>query len=544
MTGHLPDIDKLFKAALDSHEEAPSDKVWDALDRELDKNKVIDFRKKYIYLKRISIALLLLLIGAGIYTFISLKNASELLSNAQNKSRVSNTATSSINKITDKEIVAPQPHMLGTDKTKENKRLQKSSGLPEGNINELANLVATSSQGDVVNVPATINASNNKEETFNSSNYKKIKKASTAVEDTTESPVPANIINPKEKGANTLTKSTSRKPYFTKRRQNTSITNSMFEEEIKTGTIAMASPITAITTLPAVQKIYPELLPVIATAANKTTLAQVNFILAKPMPLNFKATKKTTSKKVGTFVLTAFFSPNISSDFLKDDDGDNRPGRQSHDEDGDDIKKGEHHKSSQTFGLLVDYSINSHWAIQSGLAVTNRTIAINPKRIYAANNGNGGVDYLYNCSSGYTFLSSKFAASPVAGDSLQTQETKNTLQYLSIPLLVKYNFSFKKINLFTSIGTSLNILTKGRLSTEIEAAPGSREATTSTNIIGLKKCYFSGSVGFGLSFPISNKFAFNFMPSYNFALGSSTKGAVVKTYTNTICLGAGIIYKL
>ena len=542
MKEHLPDIDKLFKAALDSHEEAPSDKVWDALDRELDKNKVIDLRKKYIYLKRISIALLLLLIGAGIYTFITLKNASELLSNAQNKSRDSNTATSSINTITGKEIAAP--HVLGANKTNENKRLQKSSLLPKGNINELANPVAASSQGDAVNVPATINASNNKEETFNSSSYKKIKKASTAVEDTIELSVPAIIFNPKEKVSNTLTKSTSRKRYFTKRRQNASITNSLVEEEIKTGTTAMASPITATTTLPAVQKIYPELLPVVATAANKNTLAQVNFILPKPMQLNLKATKKTTSKKAGTFALTAFFSPNISSDFLKDDDGDNRPGRQSHDEDGDDIKKGEHHQSSQTFGLLVDYSINSHWALQSGLTVTNRTIAINPKRIYAANNGNGGVDYLYNCSSGYTFLSSKFAASPVAGDSLQTQETKNTLQYLSIPLLVKYNFSFKRINLFTSIGTSLNILTKGRLSTEIEAAPGSREATTSTNIIGLKKCYFSGSIGLGLSFPISNKFAFSFMPSYNFALGSSTKGAVVKTYTNTICLGAGIIYKL
>ena len=542
MKEHLPDIDKLFKAALDSHEEAPSDKVWDALDRELDKNKVIDLRKKYIYLKRISIALLLLLIGAGIYTFITLKNASELLSNAQNKSRDSNTATSSINTITGKEIAAP--HVLGANKTNENKRLQKSSLLPKGNINELANPVAASSQGDAVNVPATINASNNKEETFNSSSYKKIKKASTAVEDTIELSVPAIIFNPKEKVSNTLTKSTSRKRYFTKRRQNASITNSLVEEEIKTGTTAMASPITATTTLPAVQKIYPELLPVVATAANKNTLAQVNFILPKPMPLNLKATKKTTSKKAGTFALTAFFSPNISSDFLKDDDGDNRPGRQSHDEDGDDIKKGEHHQSSQTFGLLVDYSINSHWALQSGLTVTNRTIAINPKRIYAANNGNGGVDYLYNCSSGYTFLSSKFAASPVAGDSLQTKETKNTLQYLSIPLLVKYNFSFKRINLFTSIGTSLNILTKGRLSTEIEAAPGSREATTSTNIIGLKKCYFSGSIGLGLSFPISNKFAFSFMPSYNFALGSSTKGAVVKTYTNTICLGAGIIYKL
>jgi len=55
------------------------------------------------------------------------------------------------------------------------------------------------------------------------------------------------------------------------------------------------------------------------------------------------------------------------------------PGRQSHDKDGDDIKKGEQHQSSQTFGLLVDYNIDGHWGLQSGLAVTNRTIAINPK---------------------------------------------------------------------------------------------------------------------------------------------------------------------
>ena len=121
----------------------------------------------------------------------------------------------------------------------------------------------------------------------------------------------------------------------------------------------MAGLKTAITTMPAVKKIYPELLPVIATATNKNTLAQVNFISPKHITYNLKATKKTTSKKAGTFALSAFFSPNVSYNFLKDDDGD-RAGRQSHDEDGDDIKKGEQHQSSQTFGLLVDYNIDGH----------------------------------------------------------------------------------------------------------------------------------------------------------------------------------------
>ncbi len=541
MIEHLPDIDKLFKAALDSHEEAPSNKVWDALDRGLDKNKVIDFRKKYIHLKKIAIALLLLLVGACAYTFITLKNNSELLQNAHNKSLDSNTTSSLINKITGKEIAAP--HVPATKESKENNQSQKSSGLLNGFINEQYNSVATSNQRHVVNAPATITASNNKEQLFYKSNSKKIKKTSTVVEKITELSVPANIFNPKENVANTLTKSTSKKTYVTKRIQNTNITNGGFEEDNETGTIVIATLRTATATMPAVQKIYPELLPVIATAVNVATLAQVNFILPKHMQLSFKATKKTASKKGGTFALTAFFSPNVSSNFLKDDDGDNRPGRQVHDEDGDDIKRGEQHQSSQTFGLLVDYSINAHWALQSGLTMSNRTIAINPKRIYAANNGNGSIEYLYNCSSGYTFISSKLAASPVAGDSLQTQEAKNTLQYVSIPLMIKYNFLFKKINLFSSIGASLSLLTKGRLSTEIEATPGNREATTSTTIIGLKRSYFNGSIGFGISFPISNKLAFSFMPSYNFALSSSTKGAVVKTYPNAIALATGIIYK-
>lgn len=104
-------------------------------------------------------------------------------------------------------------------------------------------------------------------------------------------------------------------------------------------------------------------------------------------------------------------------------------------------------------------------------------------------------------------------------------------------------FSCRKINLFTSIGTSLKILNKGRLSKDIEAAPDSRETTTSANIIGLKKGYFNGSIGFGISYPISNKLAFSFMPSYNFGLDLKTKGAIVMTYPNVTSLVAEIIYK-
>ncbi len=54
----------------------------------------------------------------------------------------------------------------------------------------------------------------------------------------------------------------------------------------------MARLKTARTTRHAVKKIYPELLPVIAAAANKNTLVQVNFISPTHIPLSLKAIKK------------------------------------------------------------------------------------------------------------------------------------------------------------------------------------------------------------------------------------------------------------
>lgn len=71
----------------------------------------------------------------------------------------------------------------------------------------------------------------------------------------------------------------------------------------------MAGLKTAITTMPAVKKIYPELLPVIATATNKNTLAQVNFISPKHITYNLKATKKQLAKKLAHLPFPHFFHP-------------------------------------------------------------------------------------------------------------------------------------------------------------------------------------------------------------------------------------------
>ncbi|MEO7766110.1 MAG: hypothetical protein ABIS01_01745, partial [Ferruginibacter sp.] len=85
MNKNLHDIDKLFKTALDNQEENPSKGVWDNIDKNLDKNKVVDISRKYFQLRRVAIVMLVLLLGAGIYTFTKWKTPDELANNDDQK---------------------------------------------------------------------------------------------------------------------------------------------------------------------------------------------------------------------------------------------------------------------------------------------------------------------------------------------------------------------------------------------------------------------------------------------------------------------------
>src|SRR5438045_375784 len=79
MSENLHDIDKLFKDSIEGHEEMPSDKVWDAIDNNLDKTNVIQIKRKYNNLKRLAVALLLLLLGTVVYEIQSKKTGKQEL---------------------------------------------------------------------------------------------------------------------------------------------------------------------------------------------------------------------------------------------------------------------------------------------------------------------------------------------------------------------------------------------------------------------------------------------------------------------------------
>jgi Outer membrane protein beta-barrel domain len=508
MKKNLHDIDKLFKAALDEQEEAPSPGVWDAIDKHLDKNKVVDINKKYIQLKKVAAALLILLIGIGAYTLNTWNKHERLVkSNESKENRAHKNDTGILNNTKKEQKKIDLPDTVHEDNAMNNKALNNPPGQPVENQLETVE-------------PADVN----------------------------KNTVAQNAIVQNEKENSTTTG--NQKITVKKRTYKTTITNAEIGEEvnpivqndIKENKIETENK-TETGQLNALPFINPATLKAIPTDESR----KKNTVGSHPLPNDLIAkmppAKSMKRKKESSFAATVFYSPNFSSNTIKKEENDRRPGGPSNDRDRKKIREGEQHQSPSTVGVLLDFNFNKHWGIQSGLSITNKTINIEPKTIFARKDNSGAVKYLFDCSSGYLLLSTKSGVTPAVGDSIKALASTNTLQYLSVPFAVKYNYSFHKIDLFATAGAAVNILTKGKIETEIQNGL-TREVSVNNKINGLKSNYLGGNVSIGAAFNITDRMALSFTPSYNFALTSSTQDAAVKSFPNSISLAAGLRFKL
>ena len=112
--------------------------------------------------------------------------------------------------------------------------------------------------------------------------------------------------------------------------------------------------------------------------------------------------------------------------------------------------------------------LNKHWSLQSGLTYSSTNIIVEPKTIYAQSDNSGSVKYRINTSSGYGYLSPSFSSNPAVGDSLYAFTSTHTLNYISIPLALKYNITKDKFSFNAMTGLSINILTQGKIETLVE----------------------------------------------------------------------------
>lgn len=500
MSKPLPNIDDLFKMAIDKHEDAPSQKVWEAIDKNLDKKKVVSISRKYNKLKWAAAAILLFSFGMAMYTWhTQLKNKELVKQNNINREVRTN-----------KKFKDPA-------KTAENKNVP-------GNIDT------------ITNNNQSITLSETKPITNTESDKKTIAENKNIDNSLAKDPN-SDFLFPKSQELQKQGKNESTKPQqtsngiFNFENENTKDVkekNNSSEKNVQQVPLIVNS-IPFLNDLFKIEKANPFLYKPDDLLNNKKIETEKN-----QNPISKISASKATKNSL--FSATVFFSPEFVASDVKDDHPRFR------EDDRHEIKNNEKVNSSNSYGVLFDRSLGKKLSVETGASIFTRITDINTKTVFARPDDRGDVNFRLNCSAGAAFIPLKSGVNPTQGDSAKILSAKNTLQYISIPLAIKYKLGKGKLTFNPGVGISANILSKSKVETVLATA-GGNESNTSNNIEGLKSHYFNGQISLGAEYLLSNKIGINFSPAAKIALSSINKDAPVKTKLNAFALAAGIVFK-
>jgi hypothetical protein len=505
MSENLHNIDDLFKKAIDEHSDMPSSTVWDAIDKQLDKKKVVSISKKYNKLKWVAAVLLLVSVGMAMYTLQTrMKNKELVKQNNLNKSK--NNKENNIDKRSTLEI-KPEAE-------------KENNNIP-ANDSSTSKKEAIVTNKQSVDRPKSINP-DQQAKTLSQAPEKKIKGPGITTAITKQ---PDNVVEQN----NLLNNNTSK--------QNKAVDNSNNNSEPFSRRVIGNVPVIntihkwdiyAISSYHPSVNIYPP-----AFIINNDILADNNEKARAEK--RSRAVNKKTSATTSPFSATLFYSPEFINTHVKDDHPRYR------EDDKHDIKNSERTKSSSSYGVLIEYGNGNKWSVQSGLAIFTSITEIGKKTVFARPDNGGNVNYRLSCTAGSAYVPLKSGASPTQGDSTKILSAKNTLQYVSVPLSVKYAVG-NKLKVVSSFGITANLLSKGKIETVL-ATPGGNESSTN-NIQGLRSSYLNTQLSVGAEYSLGKKISINISPAAKFALSSINKDAAVKTKLNSFGIAAGVKIRL
>ena len=515
MDKNLHDIENLFRKELEGNEETPSPNTWGRIDKILDRDKILSIDKKYASLKKIVFLLMFFLIGLSIYVWnIRQNNGPE----KKDSTALNNEA-----------------------KTKDNK-----NNLPDGfNKIDLKKSADTLNKKDDKNQNsiADILPANTDENILKPLNKKPEKTVSS---DTTETISIFPVSKSRKKSEKTIPGVTNNNIKSSITKQGKTGKNKWGIKTpalIKTEHDVAVKHINIDSTKTLISVMQLNSFPDTKIKNSTTDLIETKKLLQATVPSK-PALKINNSKNIfqkqtikSQFYVTGFFSPEISFFRIRDNQSGNQSGNTM------DAENSETRTFSYTIGALIEYKTTRNWSWQSGLTLSTTNMDIDPGIVYAKADNAGTVKYQINTSSGYSYILPSFSNNPNIGDSIFAMSTTNTLQYLGIPLSVKYSINKGKFTFNAMTGISANFLTQGKITTEVEKGNNS-EMETSAKIIGLKKFYLSGIAGVGLDYNFYKNLSADFSPTFRFALNPINRGIPVKSFPNSFGFSMGLKLKL
>ena len=578
MTGDLHNIDDLFTAGLEGKEEVPEEKVWIAIEQDLDKIAAISIREKYVRLRRASAILLILLLGVSIYairnTFTgnsgktsgqqqmkpagSIKNQSSNatslnengsgMESSESKSSSANPGNdNSVNNSVNKDIDASiknssveksdqnnaalssaitknQPAKTSDNGSISNGALTDNNSSTKNNSPTKNNQAATRDKSLNALAGGTVLASSSQVGRINSSGNKKNRDSKNK---TSKGNNDESLTSYRNTSNNGIINSSIQAGISQRSAGENDINNSLY----KAG-ISQRSPREMAMLENSSSRQVPAITAKISSANALSDAVKSNPSNSLSIPVK---NRKNDKFNIPRFSITPMASLNLMSNKIENDlSHQGSLGNEKYE-----IEETENEKLSYTVSLLFDVKIARRMTIQTGIGYMQKTTTIDPKEIGAVKTPEGKIKYQFDCSAGRYYLNPKYGTWPRVGDSAYTIASANQLHYITVPLAVKYYFGKNKLNFYAIAGADANFLLGQDLTTGLYGASYYGKKTP-PKPIGLNNVFVNATLGGGINYSLNRWLGLTFSPTYRFALNPINKDMSFKAYPRNISLAGGL----
>ena len=249
--------------------------------------------------------------------------------------------------------------------------------------------------------------------------------------------------------------------------------------------------------------------------------------------------KRKTNFDFSKLAVAAFYSPDFNCHILIDND-----------------KNGSNHKTnykakdydqreipdfSFTAGVLLKYDLTNKWSIQSGCTYSSSVRKIKPSTIYAEQGSDSQAHYLLKSSVGITELPNSPTSIPQVGDSVFLRtNSRQVLQFINIPLIVRFQYVKNKFSYYAYSGFSANILIKEQSIVSIENP--TNVTFIISNISGLRTVTCGFIFGIGTQYNFYKGFSIFTEPVFRGSITSINQNTSVTSYPCSFGLNTGISY--
>ncbi|MDP1803295.1 MAG: hypothetical protein Q8L81_18175 [Bacteroidota bacterium] len=509
-----------LNSAFDEFKDTPPERVWDAIELDLAKKQLKKDKKRFFWVQFLSIAIVIFFSIFGIYKLV---NYTHVLSDNSSVSKppakitdTTNIENKSTNYITPKDasnsVLEPQKNSTKNAKL-----------IASKNINENAIPLQQTKTKDDSDIKLAHNSNDIRTNNPNEKNVPEKKITQNKINGSSKQLANVNIKKTNNSGANDTVQNNTEVNKAGTFGQNINRNETKQETQSNTDSAAI---VVAKNNLDSVSTRYSDSLAVVANVSKTDTINQINNQLPTTEP------NKTQSR----ISVMAFFSPDYSSRLLMNGNNSTASG----------YNKGEVPLFAFKSGLRIGYDLSDNLNIQIGATYSYMEQKSTPMNLSIDSSETEHTRYSFSTSSGIVSFSSDDFEDDDEGnlskDKIYTLYTaKEKIQFINVPILVRYKLLNKKISAYFLGGITANFIVSKQVKLDVLNQPGS--LTVNTNkISGLRS--MNGGVLFGLEchYNFYKGLGVLLAPTITGSFTSINKNTPVKSYPFSLGLAAGLIY--